>query len=348
MLGQLFSIFFSLSNPLCFLWILFVLPRHSNEELTKRSLIRPSSENQTNARNKPKTINKKPPRTFRWNDLPVELQREIALLAACQLPSTYRSLKLTCWRTNDLCPVTETIPFLPITLTTEHQIKSFRTIITQSPQFANRVRHLWIIPDHEDRTSLTSCQLDIIRGCPHLVSVACNLRSLAARHIVPVFPPNPTPTPDPFQWVESVKDLTVLEGIPWMLSFNRDFSFESLHIILGSGRPGQNAGPTPFKGVPCIDSLKQASISLGSTEMIVTSQLTQLFQSRRLERVAFTTRLPENKSNAAQRLVGSVVDAFGSRCSFHRCSRRLTEMRLWQERVRDRDLLWNLKSISSS
>ena len=335
MLDQIFAF-------LIFLWLCSSLPQQSNEDPNKQKNIQPVPDTKSTAAKRSKKAKAEP--RFRFNDLPIELQREIVLLAAWQSSSIYRALILTCRLTQYLCRIEETIPFLPITLTTESQLKSFHAMITRSQVFANNVRHLWVIPRDEDRPAFV---LDILRSCPNLVSVACNLRSLAMRHGSPVFPLVPT-GPDLFQWVGSIKDLTVTEGIPLSLSLNQVFSLESLHVILGSGRHGWDVGPASFKGTPRIDSLKQASFSLGEAEAILTSQLAEFMQSRRLERVAFLTRLPEGKSGEVRRLVRSVIDDFGSRCTFYRRPQRLTEMRLWQKRVRDSDALWNLKKISSS
>ncbi|KAF9267287.1 hypothetical protein L218DRAFT_955166 [Marasmius fiardii PR-910] len=312
------------ANPFFWLMVLYLSARKFEEGTPSQGQLKT-----------PRPQKKSEKRVFRLHDLPIEVEREIVLRAACSSPTTYRALLLTCRSMKYFCRIEETIPYLPITLHQQHQLESFYTTLTNSPQLASHVRHLWLFSDREfcrDRRPTARLANEILLLCPNIYSVACNLRNWTMRYSI--FQP---------RWLTSVKDLTILEGFPTHGNFAR--SLDSLHVMLGSGGP-RNANMFTFKNIPRIDSLSQVSFSVGSAKKIQTHQLNQLFQSGRLTRVAFLTRLsgPQSRKDLVQ-LIEQTTAQLGDRCTFRTCPRRLGEMKLWAERVRDKDTMWKLSKV---
>ncbi|KAG7088267.1 hypothetical protein E1B28_012281 [Marasmius oreades] len=308
-----------LGNPLFWLLLyLWLKDRKTQPSLTDK---RPSQNRSRPKKNANKTV-------FRLHDLPIEIEREITLLAACSSPATYRALLLTCRSTKSLCRVEETIPYLSITLFRHYQLESFYTALRTSPEFASHVKHLWVFSDRKfgsDGRPASELTNDVFHLCPNIVSAACNLIRFLR-----------------FPWLESVKDLTVPEGIPHHAVGNQtsNLSIERLHIMLGSGGSVQG---TASMYIPEIESLRQVSFSLGNIPRFGVREI-----DGRVERVAVLVRYSGPGSEDVIARAVEHTRGLGDRCTFHSCPRRLGEMKLWAERVRDKDAIWKLRKVPSS
>ncbi|KAF5369415.1 hypothetical protein D9758_002825 [Tetrapyrgos nigripes] len=259
-------------------------------------------------------------------NLPVELGLKIFIFASCQSQSTYRSLLLTCRSIHNLIRL-EIIPLLPITLTSKNQMISFSTLVTKNPEIAPRVRYLWMIAE------VGNCYAwsDILQKCTSIVSLACHSNMLIGVDVVSRH--------------TQLRDLTMREILPMYGDQDLYNQIDSLHIIEGGG--GYWAQRMANYTLPIFANLRSASISIGARCWIPRIAFEDWLHAPKLKQLAFVTSA--HKADVVS-VLAKEVEACGNdryTVSLVHTPKRLTEKKLWQARVHDRDVVWKLKSAKA-